>query len=515
MAVDLVGNQLPTHHLVPEAEFSRGDQAIKLADACGIVLDQWQKNFLIDALGVTASGKWAAPSVGLVVSRQNGKSVALEVMALAGLFLFDEQMVVYTAHNGETVMNAFARIVKIIQSVPALTRELAPGRKQGITWTNGKEQVELRSGAVLKFRTRTADGGRGLSGDRVILDEAQDLRQDHIAALLPVQLAKPNPQTVYAGSAGDIEAEVLGGIVHDAEQRVPELCFNGWSAPDDVDPDDRSWWARTNPGYSIRIPERNLATLRSRLGVDKFLRECLGVGDYPRPDGEDWVIPRTVWKHGIDDASAAVGKVCLAVDGKPDGTKASLALAGFRADGNLHVELVQNDIGQGWVAARVKEVISRNETLDGVVWDPRGPLSHLRHEFEAFDVKLLPTTPDDLALACANFYSAALLNGTDDSFQAADGDLPDGVLTGRRLIHREEPGLTAALASATTRKLLDRWMWRRQGKADVSPIVAATLAVYGLQLHGYAPSPPPAPVPVRSSPGARATGTGDLMRTQF
>ncbi|MDE9364576.1 terminase large subunit [Luteipulveratus sp. YIM 133132] len=504
----LTGSQTPTHRHVQASVGSRGEKAVHLALGCGIELDPWQRSFLVDALAVTDDGAWAAASVGLVVSRQNGKSVALEVMALAGLFLFDEQMVVYTAHKGETVMNAFGRLVKIVQRVPALKRELAPGRKNGITWTNGKEQIELRSGAVLKFRTRTADGGRGLSGDRVILDEAQDLRQDHIAALLPVQLAKQNPQTVYAGSAGDSEADVLGGIVHDAERKVPDLCFLGWSAPDDVDPDDRTWWARVNPGYGTRIPPRNIATLRSRLALEKFLRECMGVGDYPRPDGEDWVIPRATWRAGDDDHSAPVGPVCLAVDAKPDGSKASLALAGYRSDGGIHVEIVQNDPGLGWISARVREVMSRNEVMDGVVWDAKGPLSHLRNDFEGHQVPLLPMTPDDLAMACAHFYEAALLNPADDTEgteSAGVEDLPPGVLTGRRLRHREEPALTSALASVSTRKLLDRWMWRRQGKADVSPVVAATFAVYGLQMHGHSPAPPPPPV---SASESRPRGDG-------
>ncbi|MFW5415040.1 hypothetical protein J0910_00005, partial [Nocardiopsis sp. CNT-189] len=48
-------------------------------------------------------------------------------------------------------------------------------------------------------------GGRGLTADRVILDEAYNLSDDHMAALLPTMSARPNPQIVYTTSAPDKE----------------------------------------------------------------------------------------------------------------------------------------------------------------------------------------------------------------------------------------------------------------------------------------------------------------------
>jgi len=63
------------------------------------VLDDWQRFALDCALGERADGKWAAFEVGIVVPRQNGKGAILEARELAGLFLFDEQLILHSAHE--------------------------------------------------------------------------------------------------------------------------------------------------------------------------------------------------------------------------------------------------------------------------------------------------------------------------------------------------------------------------------------------------------------------------------
>jgi hypothetical protein len=48
-----------------------------------------------------------------------------------------------------------------------------------------------------------------------------------------------------------------------------------------------------------------------------------------------------------------------------------------------------------------------------------------------------------------------------------------------------QPELNVALAGALRRDVGDRWLWARKGvQVDISPLVAVTLAAYGLAVKG-------------------------------
>jgi len=83
---------------------SAGGEAVELAASAGLVLDPWQADILTAALGERADGSWSAFEVAVIVSRQNGKGAVLEARALAGLLLFGEQLVMWTAHELKTAM---------------------------------------------------------------------------------------------------------------------------------------------------------------------------------------------------------------------------------------------------------------------------------------------------------------------------------------------------------------------------------------------------------------------------
>jgi hypothetical protein len=65
----------------------------------GYDLDDWQRWWLAELTGTKPDGRWASFENYLVMSRQNGKNVCLEVRELAGLFLFGESMIIHTAHE--------------------------------------------------------------------------------------------------------------------------------------------------------------------------------------------------------------------------------------------------------------------------------------------------------------------------------------------------------------------------------------------------------------------------------
>lgn len=491
-----MGSQIPTHRLTPDtAVYSRGDEAIELADIVDVKLDPWQKLFLRDGLGVADSGRWASFEVGIELSRQNGKSAGFEIRAMAGLFLFRERLVTYTAHKGETALEAFRRIDDLISDVPELKAEV-----KAVTRTNGKEAIELHSRQRIKFRTRTSGGGRGLVGDCVILDEAQDLDALEIAALLPVTLARPNPQIWYGGSAGGIKSTVLGRLVKRLEQADPRLTMWRFAAEENDDPAAPRTWAKTNPALGRRILVETIANLQRAMPPDEFAREILGIGDYPRDEGEEWVIPRSAWERAQDSASVPAGPVVFAVEVKWGRDAASIATAGRRADGAVHGEVTAREFGTRWVAKELARQMSANPNL-GVVLDPGGPGGSLLGDLADEGITPHLLTTRDVTQAWGAFFDLVTETPRPGFF------------------HRGAPILTTALAASSTRKIGDATTWSRQGSGvDVAPLIAVTWATHGLTLLGgeqSAPSPRAAGPAVGSSAPTVDQLVADLATLAF
>jgi hypothetical protein len=481
----LLGSQTPTHLVAPpDIDYSDIEAVLELADMVGIVLDPYQREFLELGLGrrYTDDGgsKWAAYEAAIELSRQNGKSVIFELRALAGLFVFGERLIVYSAHKGETAMGAYARMVSLIEGAPELKR---------LVWktpaANGKEAIILRDRSMIKFRTRTAGGGRGLTGDCVIIDEVQDATDDHIAALFPSLAAKSiegDPQIWYGGSAGTRKSTVLGRLVKRSDKelalraageppRERRLLVARFAADLDVDdPADPEVIARVNPALGRRISLDYVMQEYIAMGADldptRFGQERLGVGDYPREEGEDWAIPRRRWEAAEDPDSKPVGPVVFSVEARWNRSSASITVAGFRADGARHIECIAEEDGVSWAVRELRRLTEKHDNL-GVVIDPGGPANSLIGPLRDAGVTLILLKTADVTAAWGKFY---------DAFMTAEDDARPEIFHGGGLV------LTAAAAAAETRDVQGSMTWKRTTAENSCSIISATWANHGLDI---------------------------------
>ncbi len=452
---------LPAYQWVPEHTSSAADEAVDLAASVGMVLDAEQRLALEVILAEKPDGTWAAFEAAVIAARQNLKTYLLEALVLADLFLFGAELDIWTAHLFPTTMEAFRDLKRILVSNDHLSR-----RVKKISEANGEESIELVTGQRLLFRARSKSGGRGLTGDRVILDEAFALGASEMGSLLPTLSARPNPQVVYASSAGKADSHVLRGVRDRGRAGGdPTLAYIEWCAPvvdcDDGRCDHRvpapagcaldnvDAWGMANPAMGRRISVEHIAAERRALPPEEFARERLGWWEEPAGMGSG--IPMNIW-----EASAHRGRpgelAALAVDVTPDLSHASVARATLVPAGVL-LDLPAHRRGTGWVAAEVEQL--RGDSEVPVVLDLGGPASVL--------AKAVPETVNpggrDVAQACVG-----LLDG----------------LIGRTAWHADGAQLDAAVKGASRRPVGDAWTWsRRNSLADISPLVAITLALWG------------------------------------
>lgn len=448
----------------PPAATSEGLNAARMVAMFGLDLDDWQKYVLHRALGRReANGRdlWAAPEVGIVVPRQNGKGAVLEARAIYGLWGLGERLIIWTAHEYKTAREAFLRVRDLVEGSPFADHI------KTIRTANGEESIELHGGQRLRFLARTSGSGRGFSGDCVILDEAYKLSGEQMAAMMPTMMARPDPQLWYASMAGKEDSDQLERVRDRAVAEEDRLCYLEFSAgaSDDhdgknVDLDDPAEWQRANPGMPHRISVEAMQQARAALSDEDFAREHLCLWGRRASNA---VIDPDVWRELADPSSNPTGTVTFAVDVPPERNSASIAVAGVRGDGRWHVEVIDRQTGTGWAVDRIAELVEKWKP-SGVLLDPGSPAGSLIPGLAKAGVEPVLITGREMAQAAGGFY---------DAVQAGT------------LRHIGQPALNVAVDAGRKRTVGDAWAWhRRDTSTDIAPLVAVTLALHGANKPG-------------------------------
>jgi hypothetical protein len=468
----------PRVYRCPPYSTSAGQEAIDLARTAGLVLDPWQCDVLTDALAEGPGGKWAAFEVALWVSRQNGKGAILEARELFGLFLAGERLILHTAHEVKTSLEAFRRILGLIEGTPDLDR-----RVMRVNHKNGEEGIELRSGQRLRFVSRSKGSGRGFTADCVIWDEAQELQDAHVDAQLPTLSAVPNPQLWYTGSPPrDPVAGATAFAVHQRGEAGPEpaLCYYDFGAEWGADKDDPAVWAATNPGYEIRISRETIARERRAMTDEGFGRERCGI--WPPTGEQQWnYVPEGDWLAALDPDSRRQGTIALCLEMSLDRQWVCICVAGRRADGLFHVEVAVSERGTGWVADKVRDMKRRLDPC-AIVVPSSSPAASLLAELEdeeAGNVDVITMSPAEMAQACGGLWDG--IAGPTPEPTETEPNPPSP----RTIRHRGQGVLTTAIAGAVVKKVGNtRTFDHHAAIVDCSPASGVAGALWAFKKHG-------------------------------
>lgn len=397
----------PLRELTPET--SLGFDVVTFAETVlEIRLNPWQRWLLIHALELRAEGGFRFSTIVVLVGRQNGKSTVSQILALFWLYVEGTPVVLGTAQDLDTAEEVWDGAWDLIESIDEL-RDLALPP----ILVNGKKTIRLKTGERYKVKAANRRAGRGLSGDRIILDELREHQNwDAWAAITKTTMAREFAQIWCFSNAGDVTSIVLrhlrkrahatlgdpDGInaadaagledllpsqdelddaldrvaddssddlwdefdevddldVADLEAALDSLALFEWSAPPGCDIRDRKAWAWANPSLGYTTPLRNVAAACAGDPEHVFRTEVLcqwidGALEGPYPAGT-WT--GTV----VDDVSLPgesidpAGRVVFGLAVSWNRSAAYVTVGGYRPDGLPQFEFPAARYGTDWVA---------------------------------------------------------------------------------------------------------------------------------------------------------------------
>lgn len=486
----------PLRELTPET--THGFNVIEFAKLfLGLTLYPWQQWLLIHALELNEDGTYRFRKLVVLVARQNGKSTLLMVLAMWWLFVdsdsFPEHLpakdflVLGTAQNLDLAEESWQRAVALCDPDDVGDEQIALPVLQELTQRprrqNGKRALRLKSGAQYQVRAASRKGGRGKAACRIIMDELREQQNwDAWASISKTMNATFNSQLWGISNAGDSRSVVLlqlrtsllktldeweryveAGLVEveafAATHDVTSGLFE-WSAPEGCELDDPDAILQANPsiGYGFMTWDMVMSDLAND-PESVFRTEVLC--QWVTAMVDTYIDPRA-WQLCADRSSQPIGRLMLGVDTSADRSKSYVAVAGVRADGLVHCEVIMERTGMLWVPAFVAEVAAK-QNISTVAIQARGA----------------PAT-EFIPLLTEQGLTVFEVGGT--WLGASAGQLRDKVRD-KRLRHLDQPLLNMAVAGGVTRKLGDIRVWDRVGSVvDIAPLIAAGNAVFAVEM---------------------------------
>lgn len=485
----------PRRELTPQT--SHGFAAIAFAEEMlGVRLFPWQKWLLIHALELNEDGSYRFRFVVVEVARQNGKTMLMLVLALWHIYALDSPTVIGTAQDLANADKAWAEAVEWARSDEELS-ELIEKVNLG-----HPKFMKLVTGCQYRVASASRKGGRGFSGDLVLLDELREHQSwDSWSAVTNTMNARPKAQAwalTNAGDAlsvvlrylraqahrdlgwpdGDADADILEALDEEMEAYLAEtddqvLGWFEWSAHPDAKRTDRHAWAQANPSMNHTDIVENCVTERaiaaalrtnppSQFEIEVLCRWVSMAEAGPFPEGS--------WRETLDNSAApdpdSPRMVCVAISWNR--AKSYIARAARDGEGNPVAGIAADRGGTDWV---IPWLIDNRDSYSGIVIQSNG----------APETSLI----DDIAHATAadgTPVDLPVISWSGPDLGSATGTVFD-LLDNRRIRHLSHPGLDAAATSASV-KVLSQGAWvidLAASPTDAAPLKAFIGAVWAVQ----------------------------------
>lgn len=390
---------------------SLGIDFIEFCESIGFPLLPWQQWLAHEICKVTEDDKFYFKEVGVIISRQNGKSTFMQLMILWRMFALNQKLQVHTAHKLTTSSEIFWKIDDVINSYSHLIDRFLKKYE-----TKGSQEIKLKTGERYLVRANNS-AARGIAApDTVYMDEVREFKDDEVwSSLRFTQMSNPNPQTIIFSNAGDQHSVILNRLrergLAAAAGNNDRIGWFEWSAEEGCAirlPNGEPNWeafAQANPslGYTMS-PDNFAAALEDDESIIRTELLCQWVSVI------NPAINPTNWKAGAVDGLKLdrEAETWMAIDLSPNRQEAAL-IAGQREGDNINVVLLQTWTNP--VNLDAKQIA--NDIADWVRKFPTQTIAYSRQTSGAVAALFAPaginTTPIDGALygqACDEMLSA-------------------------------------------------------------------------------------------------------------
>jgi len=414
-----------------------------------------------------------AQHIGCLVGRQSGKtawsvsrvvgqalfSYQKDIAELVGLPRIIPQKIIYTAQRRVTAVEKWREHCDIIQASP-LGRYV-----EHVAGQTGHECLTFTNGSQYRPITPNRNAARGMSVDLIIVDEALTHPLWLLSTLRPTMAQRHSAlgcigaQFVVISNAGTDDSELLNHLQDIGQLSVQNnddsRVWMEWSMEPGSDPLAHSTWETTMPtlnqpnGISMEFMIEESKTMK----LSDFMREYLC---HRVNDSDDRVIDWEQWKQ-LERYDVLLGAdPVLAIDISWDRARSSIVAASGEGP-YIPVEVIEAKEGVDWLTPRIIDVAERHRCP--VIVDTGGPAAAMHLILENHGIEVIPFAAKDVANAAGSFY--------------------DNVRN-QRIAHGNDWRLNDAVKGATKRPLGERWAFTRKGNVDISPLVAASFAVWAI-----------------------------------
>lgn len=402
----------------PEKVLTYGPEVAELNAKIGFAPDPQQELGLDLIFAIKPDGSPASFEVCVICCRQNLKTGLFKMTAVGWLFVTEQRLIVWSAHEMSTTSESQRELGELLLGSPHTRRHMMANKNSGIYDANGEERIELANGQRIMFKARRADGGRGLAAPKLILDEAFSLKAAMLGSLIPLMAAQVDPQVLYGSSAGKADSVALRDIRERGRKGMsPEMSYLEWLSEKEpcADPHcrhpkdaaargidcalDREHLIRAaNPTITTgRIRIETIRNFRQALPPEEFMRECLGWWD--DVDVLEKPIDLDRWDAlAVDEAPEGVPDY-FALTQSPD--RIAYIAVGFRGEGSNFVDLAE--AGRVDDSSRIIEWFTERRGQGKkihVAIDSRDPAAAYVNELRAAKIRVNVTTQSDSVRAC-------------------------------------------------------------------------------------------------------------------
>jgi hypothetical protein len=322
--------------LTPET--SDGFAAIAFAEKIlELRLFPWEKWLLIHGLELNEDWTYRFRTVIIEAARQNGKTLMLVVLALWHIYAKGSRTVIATAQDLGKAEDTWSAAVEFAQENEQLSELI---RKISLAHPKVFKVLNPQIEKLCEYRVATASrrGGRGFTGDLVLLDELREHQTwESWSAVTKTMMARPRAQCWCFSNAADalgivlryeralahrdlgwpdddqaIQEPVIGAIDPGLKLLLEEygdtikVGFFEWSAPPKALRTDKQAWAQSNPSMNHTecvddcITDRAIAHALMTDPIDVFDTEVICRQIDTASGGP---FPADAWANTLDDGA--------------------------------------------------------------------------------------------------------------------------------------------------------------------------------------------------------------------